>query len=85
MKKILTFISICVLLSCTDPERARKTLLDSGFTHITITGHAWNRCGKDDTSCTGFNAIGPSGRPVSGAVGCGVETGCTKGCTVRLD
>jgi hypothetical protein len=85
MKRIL-FITglIFACFACSDSDRATKTLLDAGYTHIKTTGHAWNACGKDSV-CTGFTAIGPSGRRVEGAVGCGYNNGCSKGCTIRLD
>lgn len=78
------FLSVLLLTSCTDAERARSTLEGAGYTDIQIGGRAWNSCSKDDDSCTSFTARGPSGRPVKGAVGCGLS-GCGKGCTIRID
>lgn len=81
MRKIAVVITL--LFSCTDGSKARSTLESSGFTDIEITGYEAFACGKGDTTCTGFRAMGPTGRPVRGAVGCGV--GCAKGCTVRVE
>lgn len=68
------------LLGCSDPEAAKSALLDEGFTNVEITGWEFG-CSKDDTTCTGFRAIGPTGRHVTGVVGCGIML---KGCTVRI-
>ena len=81
MKKIV--LAILVLFSCTSTERTVETLQAHGFTNIVTTGYAWGRCADSDGTCTGFEAISPSGKRVTGAVGCG--RGCGKGCTLRLD
>lgn len=65
-------------------ETEWKVLLDQGFTDIEITGYAWSGCSDSDSTCTGFTATGPTGRWVSGQVGCGY-TACGKSCTVRFD
>lgn len=82
MKKILVFMVLSVALSCTNEEGAKATLVAAGYTQIELTGHEWRTCG-DDTTCTGFNALGPTGRYVEGAVGCGWSS-CNKGCTIRI-
>jgi hypothetical protein len=66
--------------ACTDEKGARKALEGQGFTDIEFHGHAFERCGKGDDTCTEFTAIGPTGVRVRGAVGCGYAC---KGCTVR--
>lgn len=72
---------IAGLSGCTDESGARRTLEAEGFSNISITGwDAWS-CGKGDDTCTGFEATGPTGRRVAGAVGCGYFF---KGCTVRV-
>lgn len=70
--------------SCTNPERTQETLEGAGYREIEITGYSRGSCGEGDVTCTGFTAIGPTGKPVSGAVGCG-RSGCGKGCTIRFD
>lgn len=73
---------VVVTAGCTDEAGTRRALEGAGYTSIELTGHEWTTCGNDET-CTGFEAIGPTGKRVSGAVGCGY-TGCSKGCTIRL-
>lgn len=83
MKKIA--LLIVILFSCTNEDAARSVLADEGYTNVQTTGYAYSRCSDSDSTCTGFTATSPSGRPVSGAVGCGRDiAGCGKGCTVRL-
>jgi hypothetical protein len=72
------------LLSCSDEQRTTKVLSDQGYSNIQTTGHSWSGCSEDDSYCTGFNALSPAGKPVSGVVGCG-RSGCDKGCTIRFD
>lgn len=82
MKKLA--LVLVVLFSCTNSERTESTLKKAGYTNIETTG--WSRgCGDSDDTCTGFRAIGPKGDYVEGSVGCGYETGCSKGCTIRID
>lgn len=83
MKKILLFLSVTMMFSCTDPKRARKVLTQAGYTDIEIGGHDAFACGEEDDSCTEFYATGPSGHRVHGAVGCDVS-GCGKACTIRI-
>lgn len=85
MRNAIMFIVIAAIFSCTSPDRARQTLEDYGFRSIEITGHAWNACSRDDSTCTGFTAVNARGAVVSGAVGCGYSVGCSKGCTIRMD
>lgn len=82
MKKIA--IVLMFMLSCTDSERTENTLANAGYTNINITGYDWGACSDSDSTCTGFTATGPTGRQISGAVGCG-RTGCSKSCTIRFD
>lgn len=76
---------LALMFSCTAPERAKIVLESSGYTHVTITGYRFNDCSHDDSTCTGFTATSPGGQAVTGAVGCGYSTGCSKGCTIRID
>ncbi len=82
MKKFA--LLLVMMFSCTDPERATDVLEKAGYSNIEITGHDWNGCSDSDSTCTGFRAIGPSGRLVEGAVGCG-RTACSKACTIRIE
>lgn len=79
MNKILLLL---ILVACSDQDRTREVLLDQGFTNISVGGHSFFGCSDDDAYCTSFEATGPTGRQVSGAVGCGHFGG--KGCTVRV-
>lgn len=82
MKLRNVIIAIVVALAaCTNEEAARRALEGAGYTDITFHGHAFAECSDDDSSCTAFEARGPNGHRVSGAVGCGF--GCGKGCTIR--
>lgn len=77
------FILIAIV-ACTNEERATRTLVDQGYTHVVMTGRRWSACSDSDATCDGFKAISPAGHAVSGAVGCGA--GCSgKGCTIRFD
>lgn len=68
--------------ACTDEPGARRTLEGAGYRDITITGYRFFMKGDDDWYCTGFEAIGPSGQRVTGAVTGGFWT---KGKTIRMD
>lgn len=66
---------------CTSASKATEALQAEGYSDIRIDGwSAWG-CAKDDGTCTKFEARGPTGREVTGAVGCGF---LFKGCTVRI-
>ncbi len=82
MKKFA--LLLIVMFSCTDPERAKSTLEKSGFKNIELTGYS-RSCGDSDGTCTGFRALSPTGQYVEGGVGCGRVSGCSKGCTIRID
>jgi hypothetical protein len=81
MNKIIT-VAIVALLACTNEDGARRALEGAGYTRVTITGYRYTGCGDSDSTCTGFDAVGPTGRAVTGAVGCGRVF---KGCTIRTD
>lgn len=83
MKRLIIVMFAAVAISCTNPERAKKALEDSGYTDITLTGYRYTGCSEDDYFHTGFIAKGPTGRPVSGVVCDGGPWG--KGKTIRLD
>jgi hypothetical protein len=76
-------LAMLAAFSCTDDGAALATLRASGYTNIRLTGYDWFGCSKDDGTCTGFEATGPTGVRTHGAVGCGFWS-CSKGCTVRV-
>jgi hypothetical protein len=83
-KQPLVLTILMFLASCTSPDKARKTLEDEGYSHIQIGGWSPYGCAHGeggDSTCTKFEARGPSGRKVRGEVGCGY---LLKGCTVRI-
>lgn len=60
MKK--TAMIIAFAFSCTNDERTTSTLEAEGFHDISLTGYAFSRCGRDDATCTGFEAMSATGR-----------------------
>lgn len=66
---------------CSRPDHARKVLEDQGYTEIRITGWRPFMAGEKESHSTGFEAISPSGKEVSGAV----TGGLFKGSTIRFD
>ncbi len=81
MKFVMVAALLAVIAGCTDPNGARRVLEASGFTEIEIGGFGWFTCGNGDNFSTTFSAIGPSGKPVTGAVCRGV----LKNSTIRID
>ena len=80
MKYAIT-IAILIASGCTDPEAAKKTLDDAGYTDIKTQGSAALKCGQGPLSFSNeFTAKNVNGKPVSGAVCCGL---ILKGCTIR--
>lgn len=77
----LAALALTVALGCSDEGATLETLRASGFTRIQVTGWSLGSCSDSDTTCTGFEAVGPAGIRVHGAVGCGWFM---KGCTVRV-
>jgi len=81
MKLILLGLSVVILSGCTSSDGATRALDSAGYSQIQITGFRFFGCGEDDNFRTGFAAVGPTGKPVTGVV-CG---GFLKGSTIRLD
>ena len=84
--KVLVGIAIAiviglVILGPTDSDGATRTLQNAGYTNIQITGPRPLMRGQDDVFSTGFEATGPTGQRVSGAV----TGGWFKGSTIRFD
>lgn len=80
MRKFILFSLLVFLAACEEDERFRKTLDESGYTNVKLTGYAPFACGKDDDYGSKFEATNPAGKRVKGAVCCGF----LKGCTVRF-
>lgn len=80
MKRIAVLLMAVALTACTDPDGARKALLDDGVEPVEVGGYAWFSCGKGDVYATRFKGT-REGRPIEGAV-C---SGWFKGHTVRYD
>ncbi len=84
INKIAALLAVCwsaVLSGCTSETEATRALTGAGYTNITMTGYRFFLCDENDTWSTGFEATGPNGNRVSGAVCSGV----LKGATIRLD
>lgn len=84
MKKLLFALLAFMLISCTDNEGARKTLLDAGYKPISVGGYGWFSGSKGDSYVTKFKAYSPndSTRIVTGVVCRGVFF---KSSTIRLN
>lgn len=67
--------------ACQSPDTAREVLENNGFTEIKITGYRWFSCDEKDLFHTGFEAVAPNGRKVTGVVCSGVM----KANTIRFD
>ena len=84
MKIIILFSVLMFLINCTNESGSISALEDMGFNNIQLTGYSFGSCSDKDSTCTGFTAVNTKGRMVSGAVGCGLNWGWSKGCTVRF-
>lgn len=85
-KLLFGLIAVVVLVAVlvvprTDPDGATRVLEAQGYTQIRMTGYRYGMGGEGDIYSTGFEALGPGGRRVSGAV----TSGWMKGYTIRLD
>jgi hypothetical protein len=68
---LTALVALLILLApamYNDGPGASKALEDAGYTNIHITGYKFFGCDTNDTFRSGFTAVGPSGRPVSGVV-----------------
>jgi hypothetical protein len=85
MKRALLILAALAValaaVSCTDKNGTLNALEANGYKSVHLTGWDMFTCSKDDSTCTGFRAVAPSGKVVTGAVGCGL---LFKGCTIRL-
>ena len=69
------------MCSCTDPKGAQRVLQNAGYKDIQITGFRFLLKDEKDWYSTGFEATGPNGNKVTGAV----TAGLFKGNTIRFD
>lgn len=80
-KTLILLTAAALLAACSDSEGAKRVLSESGYSQVQITGYEFFSCADSDEFTTGFNAKGPTGLAVHGAV-C---RGWLKGSTVRLN
>lgn len=80
--KYLMIAALVLLAGCTDPTLAERVLRQNGYTSIKITGVRAFMCGRGDSFWTGFEATGPTGLPITGAV---CSAWFAKGATLRFD
>lgn len=84
LTKVLVIVAAClggVLAGCTSETEATRALSGAGYSDIKMTGYRPFLCDEKDTLSTGFEATGPNGNRVSGAVCSGI----LKGATIRFD
>lgn len=74
-------ISVAAITGCTSSNDTHRALEGAGYTDVDITGYRLFGCAREDQFHTGFSAIGPSGKRVTGVV-C---SGWLKGSTIRTD
>lgn len=84
MKYLLPILLILASCMTHEPEDAVRILEDAGYTNVTLTGHRFAGCSKDDNIRTGFEALGRTGRKVSGVI-CGQWGVFNKSNTIRID
>jgi hypothetical protein len=77
----LVLLAAVFVTGCTSSEHATTVLANQGYTHIEITGWKPFSCDKNDTFATGFRAMSPSGKEVTGVV-C---EGWLKDATIRFE
>ena len=82
MKAFLVVLFALLLCACTNEESAMRALNGAGYKDIQMTGYSFFQCSEDDFYSTGFEAIGPTGNKVSGAVCAGFWL---KGSPIRTD
>lgn len=82
MKYAMIGLLSILLVGCSAPDTATKALKGAGYSQIKITGWSPFSCSKDDTFSTGFEAKGPAGVSVTGAVCSGL---IFKNATIRTN
>ena len=81
MKKTLAVIATLMLAACSDAPSAERALDNLGFKDVKVTGYRIWGCGEEYTFHTGFEAVNPNGKIVTGVV-C---SGWLRGSTVKFD
>ncbi len=80
MRKIITTITLILLIGCTndnDFEKAKKQLTQQGYTNIKNTGYSFLCCDEKDSFSTGFSATDKDGNKIKGCICSGVFKGVT--------
>jgi len=78
---LFLFMGFMIVRGFTDESGTIAVLQGAGYTDIKITGARPFMKGEHDLYSTGFEAIGPTGKKVTGAV----TAGLLKGSTIRFD
>jgi hypothetical protein len=82
MKCLLLVFALAAGSGCTQgPDKIVQLLEAQGFTKVQKKGYDFFGCSEDDEFRTKFEAIGPTGKPVSGTVCSGI----LKKATIRFD
>lgn len=84
MKKIILFITIVLMSSCTDERGAYDVLVKAGYKPIKVGGYGWFKGSDNDTYVTKFTAYSPANDStiVTGVVCRGL---LFKSSTIRID
>lgn len=81
MKYAMLGLLSILLVGCSAPDTATKALKGAGYSQIKITGWSPFSCTEAGTISTGFEAKGPTGVSVTGAVCSGL---IFKSATIRI-
>lgn len=82
MKYAMLGLLSILLVGCSAPDTATKALKGAGYSQIKITGWSPFSCTEAGTFSTGFEAKGPTGVSVTGAVCSGL---IFKNATIRTN
>jgi len=84
MKKIILFLIITILFSCSsdnDFKKGKQQLENQGYTEVRNTGRNWFCCSDSDSFSTGFTCLDKDGNRVSGCFCSAIG----KGITIRFE
>jgi hypothetical protein len=81
---LFVFVSAIVVIHVphTDPEGAKRVLIESGYSNVSIGGYGWFSGEAGDAYRTNFTATSPNGMSVSGCVTHGM---LSQSSTIRLN